>query len=166
MNNGSPRTLVVPCEPGDFTAITRLFTDAAVREFLGGALDETQARARAMEILETSDGVWAIRSAETPDSLAGLLWLAPHHQTTDTEVSYVLLPEATGRGHATDAVRRALRHAFGNLGLKRVVAETQTRNLRSVRLLERVGMTLESNLVRFGEDQSVYAISAEHWKRG
>lgn len=159
MNAPSPRTLVNSCTPADFEDITRLFTDASAREFLGGALDEETAHGRASKILESTDGVWAIRKAETLDSLAGLLWLAPHHHGTDTEVSYVLLPEATGHGHATHAVLWALRHAFENLGLERVVAETQTRNLRSVRLLERVGMKLESSLVRFDEAQSIYAIS-------
>ena len=105
--------------------------------------------------------VWAIRPATRGDSkFLGLVVLDAHHDEIDTEVSYLVLPEHWGRGYATCAVRSALHHAFRVIGLARVLAETQARNLPSVRLLQRVGMLPLRHVVRFGEFQSVYAMEA------
>ena len=86
----------------------------------------------------------------------GIITLAPHHDGEDTEVSYLLLPEWWGQGYATEAVQAILDHGLANLGLSRIIAETQTANAVSVRLLKRVGMTFERNVERFGAEQSIY----------
>ncbi len=71
-------------------------------------------------------------------------------------MSYELLPEYWGKGYATEAVEAALGYAFVDLGLERVVAETQAANERSCRLLERLGMKAERKLERFGAKQVIY----------
>ncbi len=60
-------------------------------------------------------------------------------------VGYWLAAHAQGRGLATAALREAVEIAFADLRLHRVQAETLRDNVRSQRLLERVGF------VRFGE---------------
>ena len=74
------------------------------------------------------------------------------------EVSFVLMPEAQGSGLARAAVAAALLEAW-LLGLAQVVAETQTANTRSVRLLEALGFTAWKEVVRFGKAQTVFVIS-------
>ena len=39
-----------------------------------------------------------------------------------------------------------------------MIAETQTANILSCKLLERVGMKLEQKIQRFGTEQTIYAI--------
>jgi ribosomal-protein-alanine N-acetyltransferase len=51
-----------------------------------------------------------------------------------------------------------LGRAFGELALPRVVAETQSANLRCIALLKRLGMKREQTLQRFGATQSLFAI--------
>jgi RimJ/RimL family protein N-acetyltransferase len=89
--------------------------------------------------------------------MLGLVSFDQHHDGKDIEVSYALLPENQGRGYATEAVQIALRYAFDQMGLRRVVAETQSLNARSVALLQRIGMVFQRTVIRFGAEQSIYA---------
>lgn len=55
------------------------------------------------------------------------------------EVGYVLRPAFRGRGLMTDAVRAAVGHGLGALGLRAVVARTDADNHASIAVLERCG---------------------------
>ena len=149
-----------PLTPADTDALLRLYTDPSVRTFLGGSISTAEAHQRVAALLVHSElhPVWAIRSGDGDRSdLLGMVSLDPHYDGRDVQVSYLLLPEHQGKGHASPAVADALRYAFTALGLARVVAETQSRNVRSIRLLERVGMVFERRVIRFGAEQSIYA---------
>jgi RimJ/RimL family protein N-acetyltransferase len=69
------------------------------------------------------------------------------------EVGFTLEPAAQGRGVAAAAVRGALELLFAATDVQRVLGVTDTRNLASVRLLERVGFKYsgQSNTVFRGE---------------
>ena len=53
---------------------------------------------------------------------------------------------AWGQGYATEAARALLQWAFDTLDLNRVQAEADTRNLGSVRVLEKLGFVREGTL--------------------
>ena len=144
---------------GDLPYLIDLFTCPVVRRFLGGPLDEQQARQRAKDWIQCSRSasIWAIRRC-ADQAFLGYVLLDQHHDGKDTELSYALLSEYWGRGHATDAVRQALALASTISGLRHIVAETQAENHRSVSLLKRVGMTEERRLTRFGEEQVVFTV--------
>lgn len=56
------------------------------------------------------------------------------------EIGYTFAPEARGRGYATEAVAAVVDHLLGPaIGVERVEAWTDVDNVRSRRLLERVG---------------------------
>lgn len=61
-------------------------------------------------------------------------------------VGYALARAHWGKGHAQEALRLALAHAFGALALNRVEADVDPRNTASWRLLERLGFTREGLL--------------------
>jgi RimJ/RimL family protein N-acetyltransferase len=56
------------------------------------------------------------------------------------EVGWRLLPAWWGRGLATEAARAAVAHAFGPLGLARVVSVVDPGNAASLRVVEKLGM--------------------------
>ena len=56
---------------------------------------------------------------------------------------YGLLPEFWGKGLATEAAREVLRYGFDTGLFVRVYARTDTPNLASIRVLERLGMYRE-----------------------
>jgi len=55
------------------------------------------------------------------------------------EVGFALEPAAQGRGVAATAVREALQLIFSATSVQQVLGVTDTRNLASIRLLERIG---------------------------
>jgi RimJ/RimL family protein N-acetyltransferase len=59
---------------------------------------------------------------------------------SDYELFCALLPEAEGRGYATEACRRILTWAFETMPLSRVLACVDASNLRSAALVRRLGM--------------------------
>ncbi|MET9053751.1 GNAT family protein [Streptomyces bacillaris] len=61
-------------------------------------------------------------------------------------LGYCLDATVWGHGYATEAAHAVLRWAFDTLDLNRVQAETDTRNLASARVLEKVGFVREGTL--------------------
>src|SRR3954447_2163393 len=89
-------------------------------------------------------GLWAV---EVPGraGFIGYVGLAvPRFEgpfTPCVEVGWRLAAEHWGRGYATEAASAVLAHAFGPLGLDEVVSFTAPANRRSLRVMERLGMT-------------------------
>jgi RimJ/RimL family protein N-acetyltransferase len=88
------------------------------------------------------------------------------------ELGWVLDPAHTGKGYATEAVRRLLAYCFTDLRVQRVVANCFLANEASWRLMERVGMRREGHAVaeslhRSGQwlDTVTYALLATQWYR-
>lgn len=86
------------------------------------------------------------------------------------EIGWSLHPDAQGHGYATEAARELLRMGFEELGLHRIVADADPRNVGSLRIMERLGMRHEA-LYREafflkGEwvDETHYAILEDEWR--
>ena len=142
---------------------TRLYTDAVVRRFLGGPVSLSRAE-RTFDAWLSGNGSlrrWAVRR-KTDGALIGMVSLAPHHEPADIEISYMFLPEFWRRGLGTEVVSTVIDYAFQHLRLPRIVAETQSANIASRRLLERIGMRVERHLVRFNAEQSLYSMNNPH----
>jgi ribosomal-protein-alanine N-acetyltransferase len=75
-----------------------------------------------------------------------------------------------GRGLATEAARAALDYTFRDLGVDKVWARADPRNLASVRVLEKLGMQreglLRSHLIYRGErvDRVYYGLLRAEWQ--
>lgn len=146
--------------PSDLDHVVRLETDVDVRQFLGGPKDERIIRTAFHQYFsaERFSHNWTIRNRED-GSFIGSITLDDHHNGVDTEVSYQILPECWGQGYATEAVQAVVAYGLEVLKLPRIVAETQLANIRSRRLLERLGLCLEKTIERFGEEQAIYSTS-------
>jgi [ribosomal protein S5]-alanine N-acetyltransferase len=64
-------------------------------------------------------------------------------------LGYYAMQGATGRGVMTEAVRQAVAHAFGPLGLHRVEANIQPGNAPSIALVRRLGFRQEGFSPRY-----------------
>lgn len=58
-------------------------------------------------------------------------------------VGYAVLPEYRGRGHATEILRLALRHARERLGIDSVLVTCDPGNVASIRVIEKNGGVFE-----------------------
>jgi ribosomal-protein-alanine N-acetyltransferase len=154
--------LVVP-ENRDRETLKQMLTDPAVRHYLGGALTGQDADRRADALIaEPAANRWSIRLRENGQCI-GLIELGRHHDQEDIEISYQLLPSSWGTGLATETVSAVIAHAFNELDVERLVAETQAANNPSRRLLERCGMRKLRRLSRFGEEQIIYMVMKDDW---
>jgi ribosomal-protein-alanine N-acetyltransferase len=152
----SARGGIRPLVAADLSLVLPLYTDPRTREFLGGPISVKEANERAARMLEEEETMVIL--AEDGETFAGIITLHRHHDGVSDELSYSLLPEYVGRGLATLAMRRMLTHIFAHRGISSVVCETQTANLRSIRLLERLGMRQRERIIRFGAEQVIYCL--------
>jgi ribosomal-protein-alanine N-acetyltransferase len=85
-------------------------------------------------------------------------------------LGYCFGEAAWGHGYATEAAHAVLRWAFDTLDLNRVQAETDTRNLASARVLEKMGFvregTLREDCVVNGDvsDSWVFGLLRREWR--
>jgi RimJ/RimL family protein N-acetyltransferase len=93
------------------------------------------------------DRVFAIhrRSDDEPaePTLIGVVGLTAPADGGVAEVGYWLGAPYWGRGYMTEALRRVLRYAFGDLKLTSVVADAFAENARSVGVLVKSGFDVE-----------------------
>jgi RimJ/RimL family protein N-acetyltransferase len=133
--------------PSDRSAFAALNADARVMEHLPAVLTRDASDALAERIERHFDrhdfGLWAV---EIPGVVpfAGFVGLAvpgvDAHFTPCVEIGWRLAAEHWGRGYATEAARATLAFAFGEARLVEVVSFTVPENLRSRRVMERIGM--------------------------
>lgn len=70
---------------------------------------------------------------------------APSLTSTEFGLFYAISSAHRRQGYASEAARAMLAYAFGELGLRRVVATTDYDNLASVGVMRKLGMSIERN---------------------
>ena len=65
----------------------------------------------------------------------------------DREIGYTLVRSARGKGYATEAARRALVHAYDELGWTTAISFIALSNSASIAVATRLGATLESTRI-------------------
>jgi RimJ/RimL family protein N-acetyltransferase len=127
----------------DLGPIVAMDTDPVVRWFIGGPLDPAahgeEVRRNIVEGRPEPHASWAVEWRDRP-GLLGLCGLSPSPETGSTQIGWRLLPQAWGRGVATEAAGAVLARAFGPLGLATVVALIHPDNRASIRVAEKIGM--------------------------
>ncbi len=132
----------------DIEPFAALNADPRVREFFPSTLTPVESAQSVQGIREHFDahgfGLWAVEVIDGP-SFIGFIGLAvPSFATQFTpcvELGYRLAFNYWGRGYATEGAQAALAFGFETLRFAEIVAFTATGNLRSRRVMERLGMT-------------------------
>jgi RimJ/RimL family protein N-acetyltransferase len=134
-----------PVQTTDRAAVVSLSADPRVMQWLGGVQTAEQARSwldRQLAHWEQHGfGRFLVACDGAFVGFAGLsrlefdLGIVP-----GVEIAWRLAHEHWGRGYATEAARAVLDDGFGRLGLADIVAVTTPGNMRSRRVMERLGM--------------------------
>ena len=87
-------------------------------------------------------GLWMIET-KSPAAPIGICGLLKREVLDDVDIGYALLPEFWSHGYALESASAVVSYAREKLGLKRVVAVTNSNNRSSIRLLEKMGFKYE-----------------------
>jgi RimJ/RimL family protein N-acetyltransferase len=142
------RLLLRRWRPEDRVPFARMNADPRVMEHFPALLSREESDASVDRIeahfAQHGFGVWA---GELPGiaSFIGFAGLSvprfDAHFTPCVEIGWRLAAEHWGRGYATEGARAALAFGFEQLGLAEIVSFTVSANVRSRRVMEKLGMT-------------------------
>jgi len=125
------------------------------------AMSETEALAFLAKMGEAplfKPGDWVQLGIAEPeaDQLIGDIGIFLSADGLTSEIGFTLAPSAQGRGIATAAVGQALLVLFSITEVKQVLGFTDSRNIASVRLLERVGFRHQESRRAIFRGESCY----------
>jgi ribosomal-protein-alanine N-acetyltransferase len=108
-------------------------------------------------------GAWAV-TLRGGGPLIGQCGVRLVDETKETEVLYAIGRSHQGLGYATEAARASLRFGFELIGLERIVAYARRDNERSIRVMEKLGMTFDRQDRVFDLDVVVHATDRERFR--
>lgn len=147
----TPRLWLRPWQERDREPFAALNADPAVMAHYPSTLtrDESDAmieRLRA-HFEQHGFGLWAIESRGGSGCIGFVGLVVPTFETAFTpcvEIGWRLAHAQWGRGYATEGARAALRFGFTALDLPEIVAMTTPVNVRSQRVMTRIGMVRDA----------------------
>ena len=134
--------------PDDLEGLARLNADESVMEFMwSGPQTREQSKDWLDQRIEIEgDGECAVFAAERLDTGAFIGWIGLNvpagipELADEVEVGWRLLPEHWGRGFATEGARASIAWGFTDRGLRRIISTYDPENLRSRRVMDKLGM--------------------------
>jgi len=159
------RTDRLDLSPGSEEALDflhRLWTDPDVRRFLWDDRVITLEEARAA--VGGCRALWILRDRRDGEGI-GFCALRDFDEPPRLELIYGLQPGRWREGLATEASVAALHYAFDEMKVGRVFAGADAPNLRSLRVIERLGMAFEGQWTIGGVRTLYYSIDAETFRR-
>ena len=108
-------------------------------------------------------GLWLVelKDCDVPIGMCGLL---KRDFLEDVDIGYAFLPEYCSQGYALEVSSAVIRYARGQLGLKKVVAIVNDDNLRSIRLLGKLGFRYERMVRLADDDKEVQLLGVSAWQ--
>lgn len=155
----------------DREAILAHATDPDVRAHLGGPQEreavERDLDSSGVAAVTAAPGAYVIADSVT-DGFVGTISLTrrgahhPGHLTSageELELAYTLRRSHWGRGVAFRAATALLRRAAADLPHEPVIVVTQSANIRSLKLCQRLGFTPAMTFEEFGAEQTLAVVS-------
>lgn len=147
----TPRLILRRWRAADREPFAAINADPEVMEHFPAPLDRGESDALIARIESGFEangfGLWALELRGSGE-LIGFTGIAvpeiEAHFTPAVEVGWRLARGAWGNGYATEAGRAALAYGFGEVDLEEIVSFAAVDNLRSRKVMERLGMTHDS----------------------
>lgn len=167
------RLRLVPLAEGHAQALHTLSVDREVRRYLYAGRIIPMAQVH--DIIATSQDCFARHATgfygmiidETSHAhhgqFAGFCGHRQFEGGEDMELVFGLDPQVWGFGLGAEAAREVLRHGFEDCDIPRVIAATDTPNQRSVRVLQKLGMSFRERREWHGLDTMFYEITADEF---
>ena len=142
-----------PAAPADVPALLKMRDASSASDANRDERVRALAARNAADFKRDGFGLWLVSHEGRP---VGFVGLRPRESALEPELYYGLAPEARGHGIATEAADVVLAWLFAKPEVRGVWAVTDPTNLASCRVLERLGMKLESEGEFDGMPSRVY----------
>jgi len=173
MDLHTDRLRLRPWRSGDLDALARLNRVERVMEFMWSGL---QTRQQSREWLEQriaiqDVGGFAVLATELLDTGVFIGWIGLNSPTGipeldgEVEVGWRLLPEHWGQGLATEGARASIDWGFDEGGLDRIISMYDPGNVRSRRVMDKLGMHEWKRVVHpaYGRELLVLELTRDEW---
>ena len=147
MELSTVRLVMHPISDSDFTELHSILTEPGVRRYLCDdvIIPESQTRdfiSRSRELLAAEgSGLWGVRRTSEPD-LLGCVGFWYFHEPARLELLFAMSERVWRRGYAREAAQRMIEYGREQLGMRSILASTDTPNVASIGLLEKLGFVL------------------------
>lgn len=153
-------------QPSDWTMLRPIATDPEVMRYITGGVpwtdEQIQLFVDRQVKLDAERGFcrWKLL-LRLEREMIGFCGVGFWRDAPDPEIGWWLGREYWGRGLATEAARAALRHAFEQAKLGRIISIARPENTASIRIMEKLGMTRECEFESEGLRLVRYACVAQ-----
>jgi RimJ/RimL family protein N-acetyltransferase len=160
----TPRLVVRDLDAGDADALYEMHRRDEVMRWLDrtvstGPADELARLDRWKALGGNGFGFFAIEERAS-ERLVGVQVLKPFEHLPYVDLGWRLHPDAWGRGYATESACGAVSYAFDTLRLPELAAVTLPENVRSRRVMERLGMAYAGEVEHWGLPHVLYLLRA------
>lgn len=162
------RLILRPYRDSDLAQLHALWTSPGVRRYLfdGEIIPEQFVRDEIVSVSANFAacgwGQWAALPHED-GPVIGFTGFRHFHEPPELELLFGLDEAYWGRGLAVEMATAAIDYGFRGPGFPRIQASTDVPNRASVRVMEKLGMTLLRRKISGGLDTVYYEISKETW---
>lgn len=175
------RLILRPWREEDLGLFAKINADPKVMEYFPSILSKEESDSLAekiqKELTEKKYGLWAVEVSGVAPFIG---FIGLHYQdfhaafTPCVEVGWRLDIQYWGKGYATEGAKAALNYGFKTIGLNEVVSFTAVQNMRSIAVMERIGMSHQESddfdHPKLPEGRSLrrhvlYRITADEWRK-
>lgn len=86
-------------------------------------------------------GFWVVEDKDSHEFLGWCCMRLEQNSLTDASIGYRFLPRAWGKGFATEATNALMDIGFSTLGLVNILASAYEKNLASISVMKKLGLT-------------------------
>jgi RimJ/RimL family protein N-acetyltransferase len=151
-----------PISAADFEAHARITSDPDVMRYIH---DGPLSRAEAWWNMARYIGHWQFRGygmfavvERSSSGVIGHLGFLNPEGGRGFELGWALARTSWGKGYALEGTRAAVAHAFSVLGQEHITCVIRAENIPSIRIAERLGARLESEVAENGRRLMIYGI--------
>lgn len=134
-----------------------------------GVESEDQARCTLEKYLQTWEqenwGIWVLKNA-LEDKVIGECGLRMHPDGMGAAIRFIILKPYRGQGLATICSQKMLEYTFRHTSLESVIGISKQDNLASVKVMEKIGMKRDRELIEDGKALWIFSCTSKEWLAG